>query len=124
MALKYDLSVDKGATYIKTFTWYDPPPTPNPQKLLHGAPKDLTGYTGAMQSRPDASDNTILFSLSSATGGISISGGVITIRIEASTTETFDFDTAVYDLKLTAPDGTVTRLVEGKVKVDPNVTRA
>jgi hypothetical protein len=124
MALKYDLLIDKGATYIKTFTWYDPAPFPNPLKLTHGAPKDLTGYIGAMQAREDVNAATTLFSLTSASGGIVIVGGVITIRIEASATEAFTFDSAVYDLKLTAPDGTATRLVEGKVKIDPDVTRA
>ena len=123
MALKYDLLIDKGATYIKSLTWYDPIPVPNPNNLKHGSPKDLTGYTAALQAREDVSSNDVLFAITSASGGIIISGGVITLRIEASMTETFTFDTAVYDLKLTAPDGTVTRLVEGKVKVDPDVTR-
>ena len=123
MAIAYDLKIDKGATYIKSFTWFNPPPFPNPSRLTHGDAKDLTGYLGAMHIREDVSSDVILASLTNANGGITITGGVITLRIEASTTEAFVFDTAVYDLRLTAPDGTVTRLVEGKVKVDPDVTR-
>ena len=124
MAIKYDLLIDKGATYIKSLTWFNPAPIPNPLKLAHGDPKDLSGYTGAMQARDDVTSDVVLFSLTNVNGGITIVGGVITLRIEASATEAFTFDSAVYDLKLTAPDGTVTRLVEGKVKVDPDVTRA
>ena len=124
MALKYDLEVDKGATYIKHLTWFEPPPSPNPAKLTHGDPKDLTGYKGELMVREDISDSLPQVTLNSLNGGISVSSGTITIRIEASATESFIFDSGVYDLKLTAPDGTVTRLVEGKLKVSPDVTRA
>lgn len=123
MALKYDLEIDKGATYPKRLTWFDPPPEPNPNNLKHGDPKNLTGYMGELMIREDITDPIPKVSLKSSNGGITISGGTIFIRIEASETELFTFDTGVYDLKLTAPDGTVTRLVEGKVKVSPNVTR-
>jgi hypothetical protein len=123
MAIKYDLLIDQGATYTKTFTWYLPPPTPNPTKLTHGDPKDLTGYTGELQIREDLEDALPKITLSSANGGVIISGGAISLRIEASDTAAFNFSNGVYDLELTAPDGTVTRLVEGKVKVSPNVTR-
>ena len=123
MATKYDLVIDQGATYVKQLTWYEPIPIPNPNNVKHGPPKDLTGFTGAMQAREDVTAAVILFNLTTNNGGLSIVGGVITIRIEAATTAAFDFDTAVYDLMLTAPDGTVTRLVEGKIKVSPDVTR-
>jgi|ERR1035437_9236012 hypothetical protein len=124
MALKYDLDIDKGSTYIKQLTWFEPAPVPNPANLQHGEPKDLTGYKGEMMIREDISDTTPQVTLNSVNGGISISGGTINIRIEASATEAFTFDTGVYDLKLTAPDGTAIRLVEGKIKVSPDVTRA
>ena len=123
MAIKYDLVVDQGATYIKQFTWYNPPPVPNPQNLKQGDPKDLSGYTGELQIRETIDDTLPKLTLTSVNGGIVISGGVVKLRIEASATSAFDFSTGVYDLELTAPDGTVTRLVEGKVKVSPNVTR-
>jgi hypothetical protein len=123
MALKYDLDIDKGATYIKHLTWYEPAPDPNPAKLQHGAPKDLTGYKGELMIREDITDLTPQVTLNSLNGGIVISNGTITIRIEAASTEAFTFDSGVYDLKLTAPDGTVVRLVEGKTKVNPDVTR-
>lgn len=116
--------VDQGATYIKQFTWYDPPPTPNPSNLKHGSPKNLTGYSGELQIRESIDDATPITSLTSVNGGINISGGVVRLRIEASATTAFTFSSGVYDLELTAPDGTVTRLVEGKVKVSPNVTRS
>lgn len=123
MALKYDLDIDKGATYKKSLTWFDPPPEPNPANLKHGSPKNLTGYIGELMIREDISDLLPKVSLKSVNGGITISGGTIFIRIEASETELFIFDAGVYDLKLTAPDGTVTRLVEGKVRISPDVTR-
>jgi hypothetical protein len=123
MAIKYDLSVDKGATYIKPFTWFDPPPNPNPAKLLHGDPKDLTGFSARMQARLDPQAPDPLFTIDTTTGGITIVGGTITIRLEASTTGLFNFDMAYYDLKLTSSDGTATRLVEGKLKVSIDITR-
>lgn len=123
MALKYDLEVDKGATYIKHLTWYEPAPEPNPAKLQHGSPKDLTGYKGELMVREDITDAIPQVTLNSLNGGIAIANGTITLRIEASATEAFIFDSGVYDLKLIAPDGTAVRLIEGKVKVSPDVTR-
>jgi len=126
MALKYDLTIDKGATYIKQLTWYEPPPNPNPSKLTHGDPKNLTGYKGELMIREDFADDIPKVTLNSLNGGIIITGvtGIINIRIEASETSNLTFDAGVYDLELTASDGTVVRLVEGKVKVSPNVTRS
>ena len=124
MALSYPITIDKGSTYVKQLTWFNPVPVPNPSKLTHGDPKDLTGYTGEMMIRVDYDDPTPQVTLNSVNGGVTITGGTINIRIEASATEAFAFDAGIYDLKLTAPDGTATRLVEGKVKVNPDVTRA
>lgn len=123
MAIKYDLLIDQGATYIKSFTWFDPIPVPNPLKLTHGEAKNLSGYSGELQIRENLDDATPALTLTTGNGGISISSGTVTLRIEASATTAFTFSAAVYDLELTAPDGTVIRLVEGKVKVSPNVTR-
>lgn len=91
MALSYPLIIDKGATYVKNLTWYEPVPVPNPNKLTHGAPKDLTGYTGEMMIRLDMDDPTPQVTLNRTNGGIFIAGGTITIRIEASATSAFTF---------------------------------
>lgn len=79
-----------------------------------------------MQARETASSNSpVLFELSTENGRIRLGGqdGSIELQIEATLTDTFEFDSALYDLVLIAPNGFQTRIVEGKVKIDRAITR-
>ena len=100
-----------------------------------GSAIDLTGYHARMQIRPGVESDTIYLSLSSsleADGtGINLSGsnfetplqsGSLAVYISADTTTDLDFNEAYYDLEM-VNGGTVTRLLEGKVKLSKNVTR-
>lgn len=113
---KFDLEIEQGATYRRVFKMQD----------ANKNPIDLTGYTADMQIRMTAKAPSALATLSTVTGEIVIGGtdGTIQLVIPAKMTSGFNFAAAVYDLRLTAPDGLERdRLLEGAVTVDPAVTR-
>ena len=113
-AAKLDLTVEQGATFRHVLT------------LRAGAvPYDLTGHVARMQLRADVRSPTTLLELTSENGRLVIDAlaGKITLVLDATTTAGMTSGTAIYDLEIEAADGTVTRLVQGKVKVLPEVTR-
>jgi hypothetical protein len=114
-AAQYDFEIEQGATLLKPIVWKD----------STGAAVDLTGYTARMQVRRSTSAPDVLIELSSANGKISISAltGTVTLIFSATTTAAFDWRRGKYDLELVAPDGIVTRLVEGEIAVSREVTR-
>lgn len=120
----YHMAVDQGATFRKTVTWKDE----------SGSAVNLTGYTARMQVRASYSASTTVLSATTANGKIALGGSLGTISIVLSATETAalsvaspnDFSDAfvgVYDLELVAPNGDVTRLLQGSFIVNPEVTR-
>lgn len=115
-AAQADLVIEQGATFNQSFQWTD----------SSGAAINLTGYTGRMQIRPSVTSSTTIADLTTANGGIVITGatGTVTAKIAATSTAAMTFTTAVYDLELIAADGvTVTRLVQGNVTLSKEVTR-
>lgn len=115
-AFKLKLDIDQGATFDKTVTWKtgDPP-----------APVDLTGCIARSQFRSDVDSPTVLFELTTANNRIQLGGtaGTIRLRIEATDTAAFTWDSAVYDLEIEFPDGTVERKLKGTVTVSKEITR-
>ncbi len=87
---------------------------------------DLTDYVGRMQMRSSASSDVILFQTPS-NGLITITPGeetsLIQLDITAEVTTAWDWVAAVYDIEIVSPEGAVTRVLQGSVKVDPEVTR-
>lgn len=113
-----DLTVYQGASWDYSLTWN-----------LSGTPVNLTGYSARMQIRPTYDSSTVVLGLTSGTG-ITLGGTAGTIYLEASAATTAGFATEntpqeqyVYDLELVSPAGVVTRLVQGRVFIDPEVTR-
>ncbi len=115
---KYDIRIEQGATFQRRFTWKDP----------SGNLVNLTGYVAKLQVRLTPTSLTTLFDLSSTAGDIVLGGAAGTIDVTITDTETAALAlgdqgiSAVYDLQLIAPDGTVYRLVEGKAILTPRVT--
>ena len=111
---KVNLVIPQGSTFQHIFYFVD----------SDDVAVSLTGYTGRCQFRSDISAADTLYD-STTSGDITISGtlGKVTLEIPAATTTAWEFRSAVYDLEIVAGDGKVTRLVKGRVKVDPEVTR-
>jgi len=114
-AAYYDMLIEQGATFQKTFVWKD----------SNEDPVDITGYTARMQIRRKKSATTVEHSATTENGGITLgqTAGTVAVLIPAADTAAFDFTKGAYDLELVDPQGVVTRLVEGGVEVSKEVTR-
>lgn len=112
---KLNLTIQQGATFSKTLTYLQ----------ASGAPRDLTGYSAKTQIKTGVG-GALIKELSTSNGGIIITGvaGQVTMFMSPSQTTALTPGTYVYDLELTSSGATpvVTRLVEGTVKVTPEVT--
>jgi hypothetical protein len=112
MAENYTLRIDQGADFAFAITWRDPA----------GDPVDLTGFSAAMQIRKAYDSPDAMVSLTDG-AGITLGGALGTIELAIAAADTQDLETGVWDLELTAGGGEVTRLLQGKAVVSPQVTR-
>ena len=113
-----DLNMYQGASWDYTLTWQ-----------TGGTAVNLTNYGARMQVRETHASSTAVLSLTAGTG-ITLGGTAGTIVLEATATQTAGISAQppgpqqyVYDLELISPANIVTRLVEGRVLVYPEVTR-
>lgn len=124
---RYSFVIEQGSTLNQELQYKD----------SSGNPINLAGYSGKMQIKSDYADNspttyiTLSSSLASDGTGLNFSGsngstplasGSIAIVISAASSSQFAFDEAKYDLELTY-GSTVTRILEGNVKLSKEVTR-
>jgi hypothetical protein len=107
-AIRYDLLVEQGCDYTLTVPVLDDA----------GQPQTLAGWTVRGQIRAGYSSPTVLHTLA-----LTLSGTAVTLRVPATASAAWTFSLGRYDVELEAPDGTVTRLVEGSVVVRPEITR-
>lgn len=87
-------------------------------------PTNLTGYTARMQIKTTKGTDIKLHELTTENGGITLSAadGGIALFISDADTMGFTFDNAVYDLELISATLDVTRVAQGKLTLDINVT--
>lgn len=91
----------------------------------NGAVLNLTGYTARMQIRKTQDSDTVLASYTTADGNLVINApqGVVQIRVPSSETEAYTWEAGVYDLEIVDGSNDATRVMQGWVKVSPQVTR-
>ena len=124
---KYALLIEQGATLKLDLAYKD----------SNNAAIDLRGYSGKLQIKDNYADSatitylTLSSSLNADGTGINFSGssnsispvsGTIGIIISATTSSLLTFDTAYYDLEITS-GSIVTRLLQGTVQINKEVTR-
>jgi hypothetical protein len=111
---QYDLTIQQGATYRRTFRW-----------LADGDPVSLTGFVARMQIRRSVRAPEVLVSATTENGRLTLNApaGEVSLELPASVTAAITARTGVYDLELEDAGGVVTRLVEGAVEFVPEVTR-
>lgn len=109
----YNFNAPQGSTLTRTIVYKS-----------NDAAVDLTNYSARMQVRRSVSDSTTLLSLVSPTD-ISIVGaeGKITVNVSATAMSAIPSGSFVYDLEIQSNAGVVTRLIEGRFIVTPEVTR-
>jgi hypothetical protein len=108
-----DFVCPQGATFKRSLTL----------RIGH-RPMNLSGYTARMQVRESYDSPAYLVSLTTG-NGITLGGssGTIDLRISDVDTSNIRSGTYVYDLEIVSPDSDVMRLIQGKFKVTPEVTR-
>lgn len=112
---KYDIIIEQGATFTRVLTWKP-----------GGSTGNLTGMSARMKIKK--LNGSLILSLTqtaTANGDILTLGGTagtITILIKSATTTTMAFTQAKYDLELVDSLGAVTRLLQGLVEFNREVT--
>ena len=86
-----------------------------------GMNKDLTGYTAVAQVRRQVADKDPLI-VAELTIAIQTAAPQISLSLTHDQTAPLS-ESYVWDLELTAPDGIVTTILAGAVRVIPEVTR-
>jgi hypothetical protein len=109
----YPLSARQGSTFNLSFTI-----------ATDGDLWDLTGYTASMQVRKSVQSSTAILSLTNSSG-ITLGGaaGSVAVTVSATKMASLPAGTWVYDLELTAPNGTAYAILQGKFVIKPEVTR-
>ena len=111
MAAYTELNVEQYATFSTTVNVED----------SAGAAVNLYGYTAASQIRKSYYSTTANSFTTTVTG---IANGEITLAMTAANTGNLTPGRYLYDLVITAPDTTKSRVVEGIVVVLPGVTQS
>jgi len=111
---KYNITCPQGSTLDQQLTY-----------SINDVDVDLTGYSARMQVREKHTSATTKLSLTNTNGGLVLGGVAGTIRIVVSAAQSADLvpKEYVYDLEIVSSGSIVTRLIEGKFIVTPEVTR-
>lgn len=118
MAGRYDLNIDQGGTFIRTFIYKD----------SAGVVQDLTGFSAGFQIRKTHNAKGVpTFDGSTFPGALTIpsptDGSIILTMTDEQTQALPAPFEGVWDLEIEDAGGEITRLLEGKVLISPNVTR-
>jgi hypothetical protein len=109
MSGKYNIVAEQGATFNLNF-----------RVETNGTPWNLTDYSFAMQVRRSTSATTTLLNLTTAT---MTSVGHVSATASATTMSNIPAGRWIYDIELTSLGGEVTRILEGRFIVTPEVTQ-
>jgi hypothetical protein len=119
----YNIICQQGSTFGRTITYkyLDPASPPSDPRYL---PWNLTGFTARMQVRRTVDSSTVLISLTTENGRVSLGGpsGIIELNISAADTATIT-GSGVYDLEVISPNGIVSRIIQGDFTLSQEVTR-
>lgn len=112
----YNLTIEQGANFSRTITWLD----------ADGIELDLSDYMARAQFRTSHTASTTVFELTTENSGIVLGGAAGTIALVSSAASTAVLTApsyGVWDLELIDASGNVTRLLEGRYSITPEVTR-
>jgi hypothetical protein len=110
---KDPLTIVQGCTFVHTWEW-----------IAGGQPVDLTGAEFELVAKSSADNAIALIHLTTANGGISVSGNAISLRIEEAATRAYTWRDAVFNLRVKWPGPEPRRvdpLMTGRIEVRPGV---
>ena len=108
----YNIKADQGSTFVFSFT-----------VTTDDVAWNLNGYSARMQVRASTQSTTKILDLVSETNITLTNLGVVTVTVSATAMAAIPSGNFVYDLEVQSGDGIVTRLLQGKFTVTPEVTR-
>lgn len=106
----YNFILEQGATFSRILTLKE-----------NNSAMNLTNYTVASKMRSTHDSGTVAGTFTCTISNAS--GGEITMQMTNSTTSAIEEGVYVYDVEITNSAGTVTRIMEGSITVNPEVTR-
>lgn len=111
----HDFLCEQGATFNPVLTWKDGA----------GVAVNLSGFSARMEVRSSVSAADAIIRLDTTNGRISLGGsaGTVSLLISAADSAALSAGAFVYDLELVSGAGVVTRLLQGRFVVSPEVTR-
>ena len=114
-AALFDFEFQQGSTFVLDFVWMDV----NEQAL------SLEGHIVRMQVRPYPGAKKLFLEASTLNGKFILGAERGTFKLVLSATETASFDWAKgkYDIEIEAPDGFVTKLLQGTITIIREVTQ-
>lgn len=110
MATISNLFVDAGTTYSNIIT----------VSASNGQALNLTGYTVASQMRKSYSSSTVHTFTASVYDAAT---GKIRLQLSPTQSEAIPAGRWLYDVEITSPSGSKTRVIEGIVTVTPQITQ-
>ena len=108
---KHNFTLEQGSTFDRQITVQE-----------NNTALNLTGYSARMQMRSTHDSSSIALTFT-ATIASPASNGIINLSATAGNSTNVEEGMYVYDLEIESSGGVVTRLMEGKVTVTPEVTR-
>lgn len=118
MAYRYDIILDQGSDVRQPIEFYD----------SGNRPIAFNGFAARMQVRRTPSSQAVIDELTSEKKDgkaprITFSANVCTLHFPRAVTQEIKQGRYCFDLEVTAPNGDVTRLLEGAFVIRPEVTR-
>ncbi len=110
MATVSNLFVDAGTDYSTIIT----------VAATNGQPLNLTGYSVASQMRKSYSSSTVY---NFTTSLYDAANGKVRLQLNNTQSSAIPAGRWLYDVEITSPSGTKTRVIEGIVTVTPEITR-
>lgn len=110
MATISNLFVDAGANYSNIIT----------VTASNGQPLDLTGYSVASQMRKSYQSSIAYAFTASIYNALT---GKVRLQLDSDDSSLIPAGRWLYDVEITSPSGTKTRVVEGIVTVNPQITQ-
>lgn len=115
MALRYDLRINQGESFRVTIPVLDDA----------GDPVDVTSMVARGHVRAGQNAADPLYEWSAGAGNLTLDVGIVILEVPAGDSTGWGWRSGLYDLEVTDPaTSTTTRLVEGIVYVNPEITRS
>ena len=106
----YNFILEQGATFNRILTVQE-----------NGSAMNLSGYSAASKFRSTHDSSTVVGTFTCTISNAS--NGQVTMSMTSTATGNLEEGIYLYDLEITSGGGTVTRLMQGKVTVNPEITR-